>query len=106
MSYKSKVNSWGSHNSRTIRDAISTLKMQFSMVERSKLSSIPCYKGNMSNDVYIAIGQEVYPDVRYFIEMSHSGDIRCCQEDFDYRKSVVTFLQLHYDKSRTTMKVT
>lgn len=79
-------------------DDFSVLKKQFSLVDKTQLSTSQDYEGNMANDFYCGLEEEVYPIVRDIINKSHSKDKHLCEEDVDGENPVVTFVHLYFGK--------
>lgn len=57
------------------------------------------------NAVHNGLGQNIYPFVHYIIDLSHSLDVRWCENPVVGEQSILEFFELYSDKSKTTMKV-
>ena len=87
------------------KDPVELLNTQVSLVNRADFTCHPGEGSKLPNAVSAGLGQEVYPVVRDLIEMSSTEHVRWHEPYVDGEQSVVAFLQLYSDKSKTTMKM-
>lgn len=80
-------------------------KKQLSIVELNQV----CISLDNYNDrpkaVYSGLGRQVYPVVREQIETSQETDVRWYEEALYEEQSIISMLQMYFDKSNTTIKV-
>jgi len=87
------------------RDPVQLLKTEVSLVHKHNIISDPGQTSKLPNAVTARLGKQAYPVVRELIEMSATSNVRWHEPDVDGEQSVVAFLQLYSDKSKTTLKM-
>lgn len=87
------------------KEPAEVIEEQFTLVSRAEICTTPEEDYGTINAVHSSLGREVYHIVRELIEMIVTADRRSYDEHVDGELSIVTFLKLFSDKSKTSMKV-